>query len=224
MTTSIISFSLLGSTTISSTRSTDEAKTTQSPYFHTPVSSGVPKDAREGVFNYYFLFLALFGVAIGVLLWWMHRQKKRRKEQCRRSAQNALAQDLDGWANTRRWVHGGWRHNRSTTFIRREDGLDANGEAPPPYEPKPLDPVASDSAGPAQDPQSGLTIPTRTLSRDGGDGIRPPEYQEVIDGASAGSTRPDTGETRTTRPETAYTTHNASTRDLLRSQRSLEQQ
>lgn len=117
-------------------------------------------------------------------------------------------------------MHGGWRHNRGTTFVRREDGLDENGEAPPPYEPKSPDPVSPGCTGAA--PPSGLTIPTPALPRGGGDSLQPPDYQEVIGGQGGVLARSDTGETHMTRPETAYTAANVSTRDLLRNQGPLE--
>ncbi|ORY07671.1 hypothetical protein BCR34DRAFT_452086, partial [Clohesyomyces aquaticus] len=127
------------------------------------------------VFNYYFLFLAVFGVLVAISLWWIHRRRKRRKEQMRLSGQHALARDLDGWVNTRRWMHGGWRHNQSG-FVRREEGLDEHGEAPPPYEPKGETSVAVGGANSTGEGTADISIPLRTLQRDDIERSRPPEY------------------------------------------------
>lgn len=142
--------------------------------------------SSENVFNYYFLFLALFGALIAIGLWWIHKRRKRQKERMRLSGQNALAQDLDGWVNTRRWMHGRWRQNQ-TGPIRREEGLDENGEAPPPYQPNSDITVGQHDTTPAHDAASGLAIPLRTLSRDEIERIRPPEYREADSHANATS-------------------------------------
>ncbi|KAF2003663.1 hypothetical protein P154DRAFT_394634, partial [Amniculicola lignicola CBS 123094] len=91
---------------------------------------------NEYAFNYYFLFLVMVGVAIAIGLWWIERRRRRQKESMRLSGQQALARDLDGWVDTRRWMHGRWRQNLPAAMMRREEGLDEHGEAPPPYEPK----------------------------------------------------------------------------------------
>ncbi|KAF2193711.1 hypothetical protein K469DRAFT_745205 [Zopfia rhizophila CBS 207.26] len=156
------------------------------------------QETKEGVFNYYFLFLALFGVVVAVFLWWIHRRKKRRKEQLRLSGQNALARDLDGWVNTRRWMHGGWRHNHTAAFVRREEGLDERGEAPPPYEPKADTAGGQGDAQPVQDSASELTVPLRTLQRDDIERSRPPEYQESVHRSESETVRPDAANTRIT--------------------------
>ena len=137
----------------------------------------------------------------------------------RLSGQDALARDLDGWVNTRRWMHGAWRHNQTAAFVRREEGLNEHGEAPPPYQPKSEVTVGQEDAGTAQDSASGLTIPLRTLSRDAIEGSRPPEYEERVNREGSSNVRPDTATTRTTRPGTADLHPNTSTRDLLRGQR-----
>jgi hypothetical protein len=158
-------------------------------------------ERNQGVFNYYFLILAVFGVVIAVALWWIRRRRKRRKEQMRLSGQNALARDLDGWVSTRRWMHGAWRHNQTAGFVRREEGLNEHGEAPPPYQPKSEVTVAPD--GTPQDATSGLAIPLRTLSRDGIETVQPPEYEERLRREETSSDRPGTATTRNTRPDTA---------------------
>jgi hypothetical protein len=79
-------------------------------------------------------------------------------------------------------MHGAWRHNQAPAIIRREDGLDEQGEAPPPYQSKDEATVAL--SGITQDPASGLTIPLRTLSRESTEQMRPPDYQESNESSS----------------------------------------
>jgi hypothetical protein len=93
----------------------------------------------------------------------------------RLSGHNALARDMDGWVNTRRWFHGTFRQNQSAAFVRREEGLDERGEAPPPYQPK-SDVNAAHATGTTQDAVSGLAVPMQTLSRDTAVQGRPPDY------------------------------------------------
>ncbi|OCK81536.1 hypothetical protein K432DRAFT_250674, partial [Lepidopterella palustris CBS 459.81] len=123
--------------------------------------------------NYYFLFLALIGVLLCFGVYLLHRRKRRIKARLRNSGQNALARDLDGWINTRRWGNSGGPG-------RQEEGLNEQGEAPPPYQPKD-DEIAgggSDNphAGVHQDAASGLTIPLRTLPRNERAILKPPDY------------------------------------------------
>ncbi|KAL6712175.1 hypothetical protein ACN47E_000052 [Coniothyrium glycines] len=145
----------------------------------TPQSSDHERD--EAAFNYYFLFLGAFGAAICVILWWLHRRRRKRKEQVRLNGQHALARDMEGWAGTRRLLHG---LQHGGTFVRREEGLDERGEAPPPYQPKSETTVVVESANP------GVTIPLRTLSRDAGEGTRPPEYAPTWRGLQTASVTP----------------------------------
>jgi len=109
----------------------------------------------------------------------------------RRSGHNALARDLDGWVNTRRWMHGAWRYNQSAAFVRREEGLNEHGEAPPPYRPKG---EATADVGASHDVTTGLTIPLRTLPRDETERSRLPGYEEVAPREDDGTpnTQPDT--------------------------------
>ncbi|KAH7135039.1 hypothetical protein B0J11DRAFT_412723, partial [Dendryphion nanum] len=127
-------------------------------------------------FNYYFLILAAFGVAVAIGLWLVRRRKRRQKEQMRLRGQNALARDLEGWSNSRRWMHGTWRHNHTSALVRREEGLNEHGEAPPPYHPKNNITTVHNSSGGAPDAMAGLTAPLRTLSRDEAELPRPPAY------------------------------------------------
>lgn len=107
----------------------------------------------------------------------------------RLSGQNALARDMEGWVNTRRRFHGAWRSNQARALVRREEGLNEHGEAPPPYEPND---DATVTQGLAQDHASGLSIPLRTYSRDQVDAGRPPEYREAVSRRGASTIRLET--------------------------------
>lgn len=142
---------------------------------------------RESVFNYYFLFFALFVVIIAGALWWVHRRRKIQKEQMRISGQNALAQDLEGWYSTSHFIHGGYTRRQIAPFVRREEGLDEHGEAPPPYLSK--SEIAVVARGPEQ-PNSNVTIPLRTLPRDEIERVRPPVYDETVPTSYVSTARP----------------------------------
>jgi hypothetical protein len=189
-----------------STASSASAKPTDNAPELFPVATNTDSHQvrTNGVFNYYFLFLALFGLLTAVSLWWIHRRRKRRKEQMRLSGHDALARDMDGWINTRRWFHGTRRHNQTAAFIRREEGLNEHGEAPPPYQPKNNVPRPH-AIGGSQDPVSGLVIPLRTLPRNTDEQGRPPAYRESAGRGESSTVRPDAADTDTTRPESAIT-------------------
>lgn len=183
--------SLQPNSTSSSTTSRKTADTRPSLFGSANASTQYdPNEERnEKAFNYYFLILGGIVVAVALGLWWIRRRKRRQKEQMRLSGQNALARDLDGWANSRRWIQGTWRQNQNATNTRHEEGLNEQGEAPPPYQPKSEISETQDVLGEnvletrsIRDSATGLTIPMHTLSRDELDRFRPPAYQ-----ASSGS-------------------------------------
>ncbi|KAL5399416.1 hypothetical protein PMIN06_001409 [Paraphaeosphaeria minitans] len=176
MTTSFISF-IVSNTTASATSAS------------TPISNDIlpgatnTRDPKESALRYYWLILAIFGVVVALFLWWINRRRIKRKERMRLSGRNALARDMEGWVNTRRWYHGAWRPNETRAFTGREEGLNEHGEAPPPYRPK------SDVTV-TQDPATGLSLPLRTLSRQQVDAGRPPEYHETLNRHSDDAARP----------------------------------
>ncbi|CAO2655543.1 Nn.00g043460.m01.CDS01 [Neocucurbitaria sp. VM-36] len=157
----------------SSSPGTEQTSSDILPAAINPHDNGTDNGA---VFNYYFLFLVMFGVLVAVLLWWLQRQKKRRKELTRLGAQDALARDMEGWTNTRRFMHGRYARNHQAAFIRREEGLDEHGEAPPPYQPKNEATEAQEPVEAAQTAASRVTIPLRTVAKDVIDRSRPPAY------------------------------------------------
>jgi hypothetical protein len=142
----------------------------------------------ETVFNYYFLFLAAFALLIAALLYWLHKQRKRRKEQMRLGGHNALSQDLDGWAGARRFMHGRYGRHRAA-LVRREEGLNEHGEAPPPYQPKNELLVSHQPTTTAQNSTS-LAVPLRTFSRDVTNRAGPPGYSATTRTDGHVGTRP----------------------------------
>jgi len=203
MSTAYASTPSVNSTTSSTSTS---AKPTDSPpeLFPGATNTSPQHVHTDGVFNYYFLFLALFGVLTAVFLWWIHKRRKRRKEQMRLSGHDALARDMAGWINTRRWFHGTRRHNQTGAFVRREEGLNEHGEAPPPYQPK-SEVTAINAAGEARGSRIGVTIPLRTLPRDTVEQSRPPQYQKTVGHEESPIFRPGTADTQLSRPDTAIT-------------------
>ena len=125
---------------------------------------------RNSLVNYFFVFLGLLVVVLIIAIYYIHKRKREKKAQSRNSGQNALARDLEGWVNTRRWVHGGWRGGEPS-LMRREEGLNEFGEAPPPYEPPMQQAQNSSNAPPANGaaaaaPAEVITPPARTLTRE----------------------------------------------------------
>lgn len=191
-----MSFALLASSNSSST-STHPTPTDDAPPT-TPLTTGAAassssdaddnsqQDRDDGLLNYYFIFLALLVILLLIGIWYVHRRKKQRKARLRNSGQNALARDLNGWNQPRRWMHGvaPWRTEGLDTH--RDEGLNELGEAPPAYT-KDMGTAerrasASSTLAEASDPPPEPAIPLRTLARDESDRlrIRPPGYEESI--------------------------------------------
>jgi hypothetical protein len=131
-----------------------------------------------GLVNYYFVFLALIVAVVGGVVYLFIRKRHRAMLRTRYSQQEALTRDLGGarpgggWSNwhperTRgRYWQGRWRSAEAS----REEGLNEQGEAPPPYVPKRRsEEVQREVTEPA--------VPLQTLSRDGA-GLKPPDYSE----------------------------------------------
>ncbi|KAF1845035.1 uncharacterized protein K460DRAFT_354894 [Cucurbitaria berberidis CBS 394.84] len=162
-----------------STASSSSPTHEQTPPDMFPATTPPHDDDTHDVFNYYFLFLVVFGVLVAILLWWLHRQKQRRTELARLSGQHALARDMEGWAGTRRFMHGRHARNHQAAFIRRQEGLDEHGEAPPPYQPKSESTGAQRPAEAAQVAAGRISIPLGTVSRYEIEGARPPAYHDA---------------------------------------------
>ncbi|EON68532.1 hypothetical protein W97_07790 [Coniosporium apollinis CBS 100218] len=164
-----------------------QSATSTSPSTTNTSSAALEADAAS-LLNYYFIFVALFLCFIALAFFYFHRRSKLRRERFRNSVQNALARDLDGWVYTRRWVHGSWRPGDSGV-LRREDGLNEHGEAPPPYAPAAetghaagvdgVDVRGGLQAGYGSDGTANLAVPLQTYAGDGRPHADPPEYQEA---------------------------------------------
>ncbi|KAF1941336.1 hypothetical protein EJ02DRAFT_206320 [Clathrospora elynae] len=143
----------------------------------TSASTDKPADEeqmRTGVDNleHTLLVLAIFVVLVAGLLYWIHRRIKRHRELLHRSGQHASARDVEGWADT--------HTPNDATPVRREEGLDELGEAPPPYQPKSGVTLVDSPVGSAQDRVERVAIPLRTLSRSETEGTRPPDYGDTL--------------------------------------------
>ena len=151
-----------------------------------PANAAGPHDS--GVLNYYFLLIAILICLIGVIWWSLMRLRQRKVAAARSSGNIALAQDLEGWASRRR----SGRAVREMARTRTEEGLDEQGEAPPPYVPR--------------EPPNALTRTGSTRSNHAHNQVpglegrttmpKPPGYEEsatrTVDGAllSGSSARP----------------------------------
>jgi hypothetical protein len=127
----------------------------------TPTPTPDPSPHHTNVFNYYFLFLAALALLVIGLVWYFHLQRARQRHAQRVSGQHALARDLEGWAGARRSVGNG---------RRREEGLDEDGEAPPPYQGK-----SEVEMGTGE-----VVVPLGVVVRDRNGEVRPPGYS--VDG------------------------------------------
>lgn len=135
---------------------------------------GGDNDSPSGVLNYYFLLIAIFIIIVITAYCCISRRRRRKITQLRNNRQDALAQDLESWSGTRRWIIAGrWR--TAAPEPRVEEGLNERGEAPPPYMPQMPEPSHS-GAGRASD---GIELR---------DVRKPPEYE-----AGPFSSKPEEG-------------------------------
>lgn len=116
----------------------------------------------QGLKEYHFAFLAIAIVltAIVVLL-----LVKRTRKRARNISGHERGVSL--WNNRRHQVP------RPSSDQIREEGLNENGEAPPPYAPRSSIGLAGDSSA-----NQGLPMPMQTSSRNEV-GLKPPEYAQV---------------------------------------------
>lgn len=117
---------------------------------------GAPSTNRpqsSTVLNYYFLLIAIFVIIVIIVYYSVVRRRRQRQAHNRSNGQSALARDLETWPGPRR-------------RLRREEGLDERGEAPPPYVPKELEVAV-------------LRGEAVELGRRGRQERKPPDYQEA---------------------------------------------
>lgn len=148
------------------------------------------KDASSDGSSYYFVFIAIFFVLVAVILWISNQRRRRRLAQNTDVRRSALERDMRNshldqlYANTGRVSEGRRPHARGTSgpfAVRRDEGLDERGEAPPPYK--------RDSGDRSTD-DAGLAIPMQTFQRDERH-AKPPEYD--VSAYEAASRRTDDG-------------------------------
>ena len=171
-------------TETSGTPTTTQANDTSSP---SPSSTGGsnPNADRSDAVRYYFVFVVIVLLVLVVAIWAVFRRNQKRKFQSNSARQTALAQDLDGWPNTRRWNHGNWRSDRNrqyNMYARREEGLDELGQAPPPYQ--------SAGGGHPVDTSTRMAVPAPAFTAQDA-GHKPPDYHEAFRNVQRAETRPE---------------------------------
>lgn len=138
-------------------------------------------DSGSGSEAYYFIFIAIFFVLVGGMLWGVNQRKRRRTAQNTSVRRSALERDMQNaqfdqlFPNSRRWTGEGRRSGARSSGgglsgPRRDEGLNEVGEAPPPYKPA--------GAGNGQMNGAGITIPMQTFQPD--DRNKPPEYDTSV--------------------------------------------
>lgn len=143
-------------------------------------------NTNGSLINYYFIFFALFICLVAVGLFYGWRKRRKALQRYHSNRQQALTRDVNAWDpmhSRRRYWQGRWRSGE----VSREEGLNEEGEAPPPYMPKQDeregnagpnaagDQAVQGQAGGAQDP----AIPLQTLSREQA-GLKPPDYETHV--------------------------------------------
>jgi len=136
--------------------------------------------------TYYFVFFALL-ICIAVLCVYFVWRRRRNALMIRPNpGGEGYHRDVREW-DTMRYRRRYWNTNFRNEQPSREEGLNENGEAPPPYMPKEDEEMGN--TGPhtnGQRPQGGPTpilgepsIPMQTLSRDQA-GLKPPGYEQSV--------------------------------------------
>lgn len=146
---------------------------------------------------YYFVFFALL-VCIAVLCVYFVWRKRRNALMIRPSPRgDGYHRDVREW-DTMRYRRNYWNTGSRNEQPSREEGLNENGEAPPPYMPKEDEEMgnAGSHTNGRREQAEGTpvpgepSIPMQTLSRDQA-GLKPPGYEQSVQPASneAGGSR-----------------------------------
>ncbi|EMD97859.1 hypothetical protein COCC4DRAFT_33233 [Bipolaris maydis ATCC 48331] len=133
-------------------------------------------------FKYYFLLIGVLVVMIAFLLWYLHRRTKHKTEFCEQDSEQPPARDIQTWSQPRRFMYG--IYEASNSFLSRQsEGLDQNGDAPPPYQPK--------SRAPTIDVEIPLPTLSRSLSQRSQRSQRsqPPQYPSSTGGVTSTTER-----------------------------------
>jgi hypothetical protein len=136
--------------------------------------------------TYYFVFFALL-ICIAVLcVYFVWKKRRNALRVFPNSHGQGYNRDVREW-DTARHRRRYWNANNRNELASREEGLNENGEAPPPYMPK--DEEETGNAGPQVNGQrthgentpvpGEPAIPMQTLSRDHA-GLKPPGYEQSV--------------------------------------------
>ncbi|KAM0718689.1 hypothetical protein Q7P37_005760 [Cladosporium fusiforme] len=153
------------------------------------------EDSSPAMINYYFVFFALLLCIAGLCAYFVWRRRRKALMIYNNQAQAPYARDPREW-DTARHRRRYWNTNFRNAPVSREEGLNENGEAPPPYMPKDDQETVNNGSQAAGQPMHGHTdggpaIPLQTLSRDQA-GLKPPDYEYSAQpsGSEANGSRP----------------------------------
>lgn len=132
--------------------------------------------------QYYYIIVGV-GVCLLMLIAWLaYKRRIMVKTMQQQDRQQALAQDAERWRPSRLWQSGA--SGRDTGGALHPEGLNEQGEAPPPY-PRQASVGGLDGQHGAAD----LVIPLRDLSRRSDQSMKPPDYiQTVVEARGSSST------------------------------------
>lgn len=158
---------------------------TYSDAYGTTTSTSNPDTQSSGLVNYYFVFIALFLVVCFLGAWVVLKKRAQARHTRLHQTRSALSRDLEASNLGRGWTYGDSRRQRTdgsgwTALARRgrrgvDEGLDEQGEAPPPYKPSGDEGEGEGGVGNADV----IAVPLRTLAREEV-GRKPPEYSEAV--------------------------------------------
>lgn len=146
--------------------------------------------------TYYFIFFALL-ICIAILCIYFVWRKRRNALRINNNFRpGGYPRDVREW-DTVRYRRRYWNTNFRNDQPSREEGLNENGEAPPPYMPKDDEETGNHqmhvNGQPAPEVRpGGPAIPMQTLSRDQA-GLKPPGYEQSVqptDNGPSGSRLP----------------------------------
>lgn len=146
-------------------------------------STGEEDRGSRGMQTYYFIFFALL-ICIAILCVYFVWRKRRNALRVQPNfRQGGYPRDVREW-DTVRYRRRYWNTNNRNDQPSREEGLNENGEAPPPYMPKDDEEMGNNGAHTngqsAPEVRHGQpAIPMQTLSRDQA-GLKPPGYEQAV--------------------------------------------
>lgn len=161
----------------------------------TDIGNDDDSDDNRSIVNYYFVFFALLVCIAGLCAYFVWRRRRNALLIYNNQRQTPFPRDVREW-DTVRYRRRYWNTGfRSAPQASREEGLNENGEAPPPYMPKDNEETGNNGAhvgghnGQGEGGPGGPAIPMQTLSREQA-GLKPPDYEQSMrqdGGGSSGS-------------------------------------